>query len=887
VLSVYFDKAAAAIGDWRTIHAPSLETAKALVVICTPGAFAKQGDEDWVHREIDWWLKHRTSPPILVDAGRGDGRWIPEAIKKKWPHAQRVNIDLEKYDNSDDETKSRLKQQVVTQITHGVTLGAARVVFEELEKIKRSNRNIRFVSAGLAIALVLAGILGYSARTQRQAADRSRLAATYSAANALTDSAIGRMERGETFGALHEFAAAIHEVRDQPARQVLNRVRLRLAQQMVPRLVTILQHDVLVAAARLSPDGTKLVTTDWKGKVQLWDVTSIERGGSPLPTILENGFEHDGPLEALFSGDGRILITATSEKMLRVWDVSKMKVLSTIPITDFPSRGRVDLTFQGDKIVLAGLLPKSADVWETSSGKHLFTLSVAELGQDRDSWIEAVVFDPDGRYIATPTSSGWTSVWDAQNGQKKAVVKDENQVFWATFRPGKQQIATSTHDGSVTLWDFELAKKLRSFSGFSELVNFTAFDRTGEKLLGLSQSDNPRLWTPNSDRPNAAIVLSVRARASRGPGGGFPTRATFSQDGRGVLTWQANTVTFWDVLTGRPVWSIQGHVGGEMTGHISEASMSSDSRLVATASGDRTVRVWKVPSPADSCIERYDVEAIRAAGEYSHERGGQAINATNSFSELVRRNVSWAQADGTPASVVCIEGAKKMPADEHEHEKQISPDNLKLVRGEDGISLNVIDTKREKVIASLSGHQNALHGARFDQSGKRIATFSSGDETARVWTRDDSGQFALTAVFRQPGVCSTSFGPPSGGLFATASYDDNAVTVWSLDETRVLARITGTGPRSWCSFNGGGGLVTGFSQGNRWTPDGRLDPIPNDRAIAVWDMTPVDIKAVCVKLWAEVYTGTRWSQTALGGVDGLTEAEWKERRAELDRALAR
>jgi len=142
VLSVYFDKAAAAIGDWRTIHAPSLETAKALVVICTPGAFAKQGDEDWVHREIDWWLKHRTSPPILVDAGRGDGRWIPEAIKKKWPHAQRVNIDLEKYDNSDDETKSRLKQQVVTQITHGVTLGAARVVFEELEKIKRSNRNI-------------------------------------------------------------------------------------------------------------------------------------------------------------------------------------------------------------------------------------------------------------------------------------------------------------------------------------------------------------------------------------------------------------------------------------------------------------------------------------------------------------------------------------------------------------------------------------------------------------------------------------------------------------------------------------------------------------------------------------------------------------------------
>ncbi len=139
---------------------PSLQTAKAFFVICTPGTYARQGDGDWVHREIDWWLRNRTSPPILIETGKGEGRWIPESIRKRWPHVQRVNLDLEKYRNSEPEARSRLSHQVVTQITHGVILGASREVFEELERTKRSNRIIRSISMGLAVALVMAVVLG-------------------------------------------------------------------------------------------------------------------------------------------------------------------------------------------------------------------------------------------------------------------------------------------------------------------------------------------------------------------------------------------------------------------------------------------------------------------------------------------------------------------------------------------------------------------------------------------------------------------------------------------------------------------------------------------------------------------------------------------------------
>ena len=110
-----------------------------------------------------------------------------------------------------------------------------------------------------------------------------------------------------------------------------------------------------------------------------------------------------------------------------------------------------------------------------------------------------------------------------------------------------------------------------------------------------------------------------------------------------------------------------------MTGHVTDVSMSSDARFFVTASGDKTVRVWRVPEPFDTCIETYDVEAIR--------------KAPDSFSdELTAKHVSWRSKDGKPASASCIEGAKNLRADEQTPEGRTSPDGpLEIVVGKDDI----------------------------------------------------------------------------------------------------------------------------------------------------------------------------------------------------------
>jgi len=161
------------------------------------------------------------------------------------------------------------------------------------------------------------------------------------------------------------------------------------------------------------------------------------------------------------------------------------------------------------------------------------------------------------------------------------------------------------------------------------------------------------------------------------------------------------------------------------------------------------------------------------------------------------------------------------------------------------------------VISSLTGHQNVIHGAHFDLSGNLIASFSSADNTARVWSREKSGGFSLAGVFQQDGVHSTAFNQ-SGSLLATAGYNDNSVAVWYISERELVARLVGsTGPVSFCKFDTQGRLVTAFSNGDRRHADYStghttyIQLIPDDRTIAVWDTTPlVDWHEVSAILFA-------------------------------------
>lgn len=172
VFDVFLDVEVGAVEDiWKT-HSIYLQKAKAFILICTPGVIADDGKEDWVHRELDWWIANRKTNPILITPSDFSRSWIPQKVKDKWPNTQWINYDLEKLEVSDAEV-----QTIRRKISDAIIPSYASVYKQEHEKeieLKRhaekaklseekAKRKYRFAFSAAIVLFTLASVFGGTA----------------------------------------------------------------------------------------------------------------------------------------------------------------------------------------------------------------------------------------------------------------------------------------------------------------------------------------------------------------------------------------------------------------------------------------------------------------------------------------------------------------------------------------------------------------------------------------------------------------------------------------------------------------------------------------------------------------------------------------------------
>lgn len=176
ILDVYFDQVVPGVEDWTAIHEPYLKRARAIIVICTPGAKINEGEQDWVHREIDWWLEHREMAPILVDPLGEDMRYVPDSIAGKWPNAQRIKLVERDWEGLSDDERLALDQRVRARFLGAIIPSEDSFYRQELEQEKKRAarlHRIRRTAVGLAAAFVTLAALAVWIYSLKNAADEA------------------------------------------------------------------------------------------------------------------------------------------------------------------------------------------------------------------------------------------------------------------------------------------------------------------------------------------------------------------------------------------------------------------------------------------------------------------------------------------------------------------------------------------------------------------------------------------------------------------------------------------------------------------------------------------------------------------------------------------
>jgi WD40 repeat protein len=253
----------------------------------------------------------------------------------------------------------------------------------------------------------------------------------------------------------------------------------------------------------------------------------------------------------------------------------------------------------GKRMVSAGS-DRTIRVWDVNTGKQLHQIT------GHTGIIRSLAISPDGKRAVSGASDRTCRVWDLDNGKELFQVPGHvNYVYAVAFAPDGKTGLSASSDGAIRLWDIKTGKEIRRLQGHNRYVYSLSFSTDGKRLLSSSADGTMRLWdVQNSNELRRFDVI--------GGGGGGPGKlgivyAALSGDGKVAISATASSpkvgvpgeVHLWDAQTGKKLRQLIGHNNA-----VSGVALSPDGRRALTSGVDNTVRLWDVKSGKE--IHRFD-----------------------------------------------------------------------------------------------------------------------------------------------------------------------------------------------------------------------------------------------------------------------------------------
>lgn len=248
------------------------------------------------------------------------------------------------------------------------------------------------------------------------------------------------------------------------------------------------------------------------------------------------------------------------------------------------------------------------------------------------------------------------------------------------------------------------------------------------------------------------------------------TSAAFSPDGREIATASYDrTARIWDATTGLQLVSATGHAGW-----LRSVAFSSDGRHIVTASYDGSARIWDSATGRQLTILTGHLGPVVSAAFSSD---GQHV-VTSSIDKTAR---VWNAVTGEP--ILTIKG----------HTERVNfaaffPDGNRILTASDDKTARIWSVATGAELRQLKGHTEYIQGAALSPDGQRAVT-TSFDKSARAWDTGTGRQ--LWEVRYKTPIVAISFSQ-HGDRVVIACFDNTAriLDAESGDEIRMLSGHT-------------------------------------------------------------------------------------------------
>jgi eukaryotic-like serine/threonine-protein kinase len=593
---------------------------------------------------------------------------------------------------------------------------------------------VTLVAASAVLALAYRNHLNLEAAYANEQFERGR--AHRRLVEVIISNGARRADDGDVLMALPWYVEALAQDEDDPARAAVHRMRIAAALAACPELETVWSHPSGVTDVAFRPGGAAVATACENGELSVWDPNRPDEpprrfqhrapirriaysndgkrilvtggvaahvwdpagAGSPVALL------HPKPVsEAAWTRDGRQIITACEDGIVRIWDIETVRAKEG----DF-GRGALAIAISGDGVRFAtGGTDGLARVWDVATGQAVSPPIVVggpvkwlALGPKGEEMLTAggrsarvwnavtgqavsrelpfrqdltdVALSSDGRRVFMASADGTAGVWDADRDDwTDDVIKHGSSIMSASFSADSKWVATASDDNSARVWDARFGSPRTPPLPHVGTVYRAVFSPDGKRLLTAGEDGLAKLWV----LPSAQVETDLPPIRSTGP------CEIVGRDGSIRIQAVADEARVFDQRTGMPLSPPLKH-----DGRITCVALSPDGKLAATASTNRTALIW-------------------------NWRAGSPVGPS-------------------------------MPHGSRVNDVVFSPDGQRVATGSDDNTIRIWDSTTALLLGAPLPFGESVRAVRYNPDGQLLLAAGKGPY-ARVWNADGGESIAL------------------------------------------------------------------------------------------------------------------------------------------------